>query len=76
MFKWLNLNNFMDTHQEWHAFVIGLADGMSFQSTDMDVFYPESEKMEEEIHYYKGGVFFGRIAFVVLVAGMIKWLVT
>ena len=78
MFKWFNPLNLMDTVQEWHAFVIGLADGMSFQHTEwhtMDIFYPESEKMEEEIHYYKGGVFFGRIAFIVLVAGMIVWII-
>jgi len=74
MFKWFRWSNFLDTHQEWHALVIGLADGITFQRTnwfDIDKLYGPAEKMMQEFHYYKGGLILGRLGIIAFIAGMV-----
>jgi len=57
--------------REWHSLVIGLGDGCAFTDTTI----AESEDLKGELHYYKAGVFFGRLAFVITIACLIKWVV-
>lgn len=62
---------FLDTHQEWHAFVEGLADG----------FYPllRSKYEGKERHYYKAGRAIGFAGFIIFIAAaivIVVWLVT
>jgi len=78
MFKlpdWLNLKEFLNTHQEWHALVIGWGDGVSFRKTDwymLNVYYGTKEKMRQELHYYKFGLALGFFS----ILGFVAWLVS
>ncbi len=72
-FKWFDINNFMDTHQEWHAWVEGFAEGFCGSSARYD---PAEELLKElmaDHHYYNAGRGFGFASFIVLVTGMIVW---
>ena len=57
--------------REWHSFVIGVGDGFAFTGTTI----ADAEDLKGEVHYYKAGVFVGRLAFVVTIGGLIKWVV-
>ena len=56
---------------EWHAFVIGVGDGFAFTGTTV----ADAEDLKGEMHYYKAGVFFGRLAFLIMIGCLIKWVV-
>jgi len=78
MFKWFHWPNFLDTYQEWHSFVIGLADGITFQKTDwhrINDLYGLHEHMDWEFHYYKGGLIFGRLGIIAFITAMIVWII-
>ena len=62
------------TWAEWHSIVIGWGDGVAFHKTEwhrMDVYYPESEKMEQEYHYYQFGLALGRLTLVLIGASLL-----
>lgn len=67
-FGWFNPKNFMDTCEEWHAFVIGFGDGVAFTRT---VTW-EMAEIGGEPHYYKWGVAMGRFAIIGFVAAMLR----
>lgn len=78
---WLDLSNCMNTPQERHAFIEGLADGFCLSKSyymlwdqgkdDINLL----ESLRREHHYYNAGRSLGFAAFVVLVSGMIVWMV-
>lgn len=68
------LKDLMPTWAEWHAIVIGWGDGVAFTYTDWDLInllYDEEEKMEQELHYYKAGLAFGRLTLVLIIASLL-----
>ena len=71
-FKWIH--EFMNTPEEWHAFVIGFGDGVAFTKTDWGtvfIFY-KGEGMEKELHYYKFGLALGRFSILGFGTAMLK----
>ena len=73
-FKWFDINNFLDTHQEWHAFCQGFADGFCLSKPHYDLVGALLMELLEEHHYYNVGRALGFGAFVVLVTGMVVWI--
>ena len=74
-FEWFNINNFLDTHQEWHALVEGFADGFCPMRDRYD---PSPELLKDltgEHHYYNAGRAMGFGCFLVLLAGLIQWII-
>jgi len=67
----LSLSNFMDTHQEWHAFVEGFSEGFCPFAQEHRPSPELQADIESEHHYYAAGRGFGAGAFVLLVAGMV-----
>lgn len=57
---------FLDTHQEWHAFVEGLADGFCLLL--------RSKYEGKERHYYKAGRAIGFALLLAYIAGIIAFL--
>lgn len=77
MAKWFDWKQFFSEHQEWHAWVIGLGDGMAFRSTNweqLNVYYGDAEKMRQELHYYKFGLGIGMLIVIAFIFGGVKWL--
>ena len=72
-FKWFNINNFMDTHQEWHAWVEGFSDGFCVGPSHYEPNPTLLNELGEEHHYYNAGRGFGFASFILLVTGMIVW---
>lgn len=62
---------FLSNHHEWHALVIGVGDGISFQTVQTW----QHSVLIHELHYYKFGVGVGRLALVLWVAVLLKWVV-
>jgi len=55
MFKWFNPRGFIDTHQEWHALVVGFCEVMCPWPPRHKP-SPENEKdIADEYHYYMWG---------------------
>lgn len=78
MTKWFDWKEFFSTHQEWHAWVIGWGDGASFRSTDwtmLNTYYGDTEKMRQELHYYKAGLPIGLFSVLGFITGMIVLIV-
>ncbi len=72
------LRSFMNEHQEWHAFVIGWADGASCRKTDwskMNLYYGDKEQIGREFHYYKFGLPIGLFTLFVVIAIILKVLI-
>lgn len=70
-FKWLY--TFMNTHQEWHAILIGWGDGISCRRTDWQEIhriYGDKEKMRRELHYYKVGLGVGVLTLIGFITAM------
>ena len=65
-FKWFH--TFMNTPEEWHAFVIGWGDGVAFTTTE----WQKVEEIKGEGQYYKFGLALGRFSIFGFMAGMIK----
>ena len=76
MITWFKLKEVMNDCEEGHAFLIGLGDGITFQKTDWSQIHKWSlpSEVQGELHYYKWGALTGRIAFILLITGMIALL--
>ena len=74
LFKWFNPLNVMNDCAEGHAFLIGLADGFCFTRTDWSTIHECStpSEIKEELHYYTWGTWMGRIAFILLIWGLVR----
>ena len=62
---------FLSDHHEWHALVIGVGDGISFQTVQTW----QHSVLLKELHYYKTGVGVGRLGLIILVAILVRWIV-
>lgn len=74
MFQWFKFSEFLSDPSEWHAFVIGWGDGISFHRTNWQMIKhlcPFDKKIEGELHYYKAGLALGRFSIVAFVVGMV-----
>lgn len=60
-------NGFLSYAAEWHAFSIGVYDGMkSWRARPGDL--PENKDVQKEPHYYKGAYIIGTLLQLVIVA--------
>ena len=65
---WLKrLRSFMNTDAEWHAFVIGWGDGVTFRRTDLS----RIREIEGEVHYYKFGLALGLFSIIGFITAMV-----
>ncbi len=71
-FGWFNPANFMDTYQEWHAFVEGIADGFCPWQSRYDPNEELKQDIESEHHYYSAGTVIGFAAFIFAIAGAVR----
>ena len=64
----------MNDPGEGHAFLIGFGDGFTFQRTSWEHIDKWSlpSDVKGELHYYKWGAFTGRLAFILLIALLIR----
>ena len=75
-FDWFDPDNFMDTYQEWHAFVEGFAEG--FTLFTFPHFAPSQQclkDIKDEHHYFVAGRAFGFGGFLVLLTVLIVWII-
>ena len=71
MFKWLHINSFLDTHQEWHALVNGFCEVLCPWPPRHRP-SPENKKdIEDEYHYYMWGRTLGILGWLAIF-GIIK----
>ena len=68
MFKWLNLNNFLDTPEEWHALVIGFCEVLCLGTHKQPMPSKELEYIKGEWHYYMFGRALGVLCWIGFVA--------
>ena len=71
-FGWLNIRNFMDTYQEWHAFVEGFSESFCFWRARIEPSEELLNDIKSEHHYYVFGRVIGFILLVVLGVFVIK----
>ena len=64
-FGWFNINNFMDTYQEWHAFVEGFSETFCFWRAHIEPSEELLNDIKSEHHYYV----FGRVIGFIALAG-------
>ena len=74
-FNWLNLRNFMDTYQEWHAFVEGFSESFCFWKARYEPSEELLKDLKGEHHYYVFGRTVGFLALVSFLTGIIKVLI-
>jgi len=75
-FQWFDFSNFMDTYQEWHAFVEGFSEGFCIFKDS--VYTPDTERLADlqaEHHYYAAGYALGFASLIVLLTGMVVWII-
>jgi hypothetical protein len=65
-FGWLNLNNFFDTCQEWHAFVEGFCEVLCPWPARHKLSGKLLEDLKGEHHYYVFGRAMGVIAWLII----------
>jgi hypothetical protein len=76
-FSWFHLSNFMDTCQEWHAFVEGFGEGFCIWKSRYMPYNTGSEEddllaaLMKEHHYYAAGRALGFAAFIWAVTGAV-----
>jgi len=74
-FKWFHFSNFMDTYQEWHAFVEGFSETFCFWKSRYEPSEELLKDLRAEHHYYQAGRVLGFIAlagFGVLIAKILR----
>jgi hypothetical protein len=74
-FSWFHLSNFMDTHQEWHAFVEGLCEVLCPWPARHKLTGDLMTDLNGEHHYYAFGRAVGVIAWLII-ATIIKALLS
>jgi hypothetical protein len=55
MFHWLNINNFLNTYQEWHALVVGFSEVLCPWPARHKPSQENRKDIEDEYHYYMWG---------------------
>ncbi|MCJ7829411.1 MAG: hypothetical protein MUP81_06695 [Dehalococcoidia bacterium] len=73
-FKWFNPSGFMDTYQEWHAFVEGFSEAFCFWKPRCEPSEELLNDIKNEHHYYVFGRVVGFIALIATCLGIVKCL--
>ena len=73
-FGWLNLKEFMNTYQEWHAFVTGVSESFCFWKERYEPSKELLEALRSEHHYYVFGRVIGFIGLALFGVWIIKLL--
>lgn len=71
-FCWLNIKEFMNTYQEWHAFVEGFSESFCFWRAHVDPSEELLNDIKNEHHYYVFGRVVGFIGLVMFGVGIVK----
>ena len=72
MFKWLNLNNFLDTPEEWHALVNGFCFAMCpFFLLIGGIRKALIDAVATELHYFAFGGCLGVLLWILLIEEII-----
>ena len=74
-FGWLNIKEFMNTHQEWHAFVEGFCETFCFRRANYEPSRELLKDLKSEHHYYMAGRALAMLAWVGILGGFIKWVI-
>lgn len=74
MFKWLNLEEVMNTCEEWHAFVEGFNEVFCFWKERHELEGELLEALHREHHYYTFGRVVGFVCLVLFGVGIVKLL--
>lgn len=73
MFDGINLKTFLNTHQEWHALVIGFFEVLCPWPPRCHLTRATMGELRKEFHYYVTGRGLGFVAFVYLCLGIAKF---
>ena len=65
---------FMNTWEEWHAFVEGISDGFCLWQSRHDLVDRLLKDLEGEHHYYAFGRSVGFAGIIILISGMVVWI--
>ena len=65
-FEWFNIKEFMNTYQEWHAFVEGFCETFCFWRANYEPSKELLKHLKSEHHYYV----FGRVVGFISVVGL------
>jgi len=71
-FSWFNIREFMNTHQEWHAWWEGLCESFCFWRANYEPSKELLEDLRSEHHYYAFGRVVGFILLGVFATVIIK----
>lgn len=71
-FCWLNIKEFMNTYQEFHAFVEGFSESFCFWRANVDPSEELLNDIKNEHHYYVFGRVVGFIGLVMFGVGIVK----
>ena len=74
MFQWFNLKEFMNTHQEWHAFSEGVSESFCFWRAHYEPSKELLEALKSEHHYYAFGRVIGFIGLALFGVWIVKLL--
>ena len=74
--QWLNPAEFMNTYQEWHAFVEGVSEGFCPWDSRYEPSDELSKDISDEHHYYVFGIAVGFAVFIFAIAGAIRLVLT
>jgi hypothetical protein len=73
MFKWLNLKDFLNTPEEWHALVVGFFEVLCPWPARTWLSGGGLDQLLKEYHYYMTGRGLGFVALLLLLSGIAKF---
>ena len=73
-FEWFNIKEFMNTYQEWHAFVEGFSESFCFWKPRHEPSEELQADLEHEHHYYMFGRVLGFVALALFGVWIVKLL--
>lgn len=72
MFKGIKLKTFLNTHQEWHAFVIGFFEVLCPWPSRYHLTMAPMDDLLKEFHYYMAGRGLGFVTLLLILIGFAK----
>ena len=72
MWQWFNPREFMNTHEEWHAFVEGFCETFCFWRANYEPSKDLLKALRSEHHYYASGRVVGFIGIIALGVAVYK----
>ena len=70
MFKWFNIKSFLDTPEEWHAFLVGFFEMLPPWPSRYHLTMKPMGELLKEYHYYMAGRALGFVTLLLILIGL------